>query len=386
MNELQFARVNELPALPQRKPYTVYFVASGTSGMEIYVTGKNVAEPRHLAASGGGVSDWADLLGKPTTIAGYGITDAASLAQLQLKADTADLSLKADLTYVDAALHLKSNIVDVLNILATMPTNADMNAALASKSDTTHTHTFASLTSKPTTLAGYGITDGATVASVQLKASIVDVANGLAGKADASHTHAFADLTSKPTTLAGFGITDGATAASVQLKANITDVTTGLAGKADANAVVDLSNNQSVNGKKTLLREIVLANLLNDPGSLSAGMMWYNSTEGAVKTYIGGQVTTLYRLTVGDPSTLSAGVMFYDLLTDTLKLRKGSTTVTLSDSTHTHTFASLTSLPTTLAGYGITDALKSGTAGVKVTVATTAPSSPATNDLWVDIS
>ena len=52
-----------------------------------------------------------------------------------------------------------------------------------------HTHTFASLTSKPTTLSGYGITDGAT----------------------SSHTHTFASLTSKPTTLSGYGITDAAT-------------------------------------------------------------------------------------------------------------------------------------------------------------------------------
>jgi hypothetical protein len=49
-----------------------------------------------------------------------------------------------------------------------------------------HVHTFASLTSKPTTLAGYGITDAA----------------------GASHTHAFSSLTSIPTTVSGYGITD----------------------------------------------------------------------------------------------------------------------------------------------------------------------------------
>lgn len=49
-----------------------------------------------------------------------------------------------------------------------------------------HSHTFTSLTSKPTTLAGYGITDAAA----------------------SSHSHTFTSLTSKPTTLAGFGITD----------------------------------------------------------------------------------------------------------------------------------------------------------------------------------
>jgi hypothetical protein len=43
------------------------------------------------------------------------------------------------------------------------------------------------VTSKPTTLSGYGITDAAS----------------------SSHTHTFASLTSKPTTLSGYGITDG---------------------------------------------------------------------------------------------------------------------------------------------------------------------------------
>ena len=53
--------------------------------------------------------------------------------------------------------------------------------------------TFASLTSKPTTIAGYGITD-----------AVVD----------------FADLGTTPTTLAGYGITDAATAAQGTLAAS----------------------------------------------------------------------------------------------------------------------------------------------------------------------
>ena len=53
--------------------------------------------------------------------------------------------------------------------------------------------TFASLTSKPTTIAGYGITD-----------AVVD----------------FADLGTTPTTLAGYGITDAATSAQGTLAAS----------------------------------------------------------------------------------------------------------------------------------------------------------------------
>lgn len=58
--------------------------------------------------------------------------------------------------------------------------HTELNSALAG-----HTHSFDSLSGKPTTLLGYGITDAS--------------ANG--------HTHSFSSLTSKPTTLATYGIT-----------------------------------------------------------------------------------------------------------------------------------------------------------------------------------
>lgn len=55
-------------------------------------------------------------------------------------------------------------------------------------------YTFAQLASKPTTIAGYGITDFN---------SLGDARWSLLG-----HTHTFASLTSKPTTISGYGITD----------------------------------------------------------------------------------------------------------------------------------------------------------------------------------
>ncbi|MDB6172026.1 MAG: Uncharacterized protein JWL59_1337, partial [Chthoniobacteraceae bacterium] len=60
-----------------------------------------------------------------------------------------------------------------------------------------HTHAFSALSGIPTTLAGYGITDAASL----------------------THTHAFSALTGKPTTLAGYGITDGLTLGSTSLTA-----------------------------------------------------------------------------------------------------------------------------------------------------------------------
>ena len=98
-------------------------------------------------------------------------------------------------------------------------TETETDTLLAGKSDTGHTHTFASLTSKPTTLAGFGITDAYTQTEID---------TALSGKSDTSHTHAFADLTSKPTTIAGYGITDAYTDSEVD---------TLLAGKSDTGHV-----------------------------------------------------------------------------------------------------------------------------------------------------
>ena len=102
-----------------------------------------------LASSGA----YSDLTGTPTTIAGYGITDA-----------------------FDGA--------------------------------------FSSLTGKPTTVSGYGITD---VPDDLLDLGITDGTNGQALKTDGAGNFSFgdvatstawADITGKPTTISGFGITD----------------------------------------------------------------------------------------------------------------------------------------------------------------------------------
>lgn len=87
-----------------------------------------------------------------------------------------------------------------------------------------HTHAFSEITGKPTTLAGYGVTDGVNAVSVTGNGNAVTSASidghtltltkgstfSLSG-----HTHTFASLTSKPTTIAGYGITDVYTKAQV---------------------------------------------------------------------------------------------------------------------------------------------------------------------------
>jgi hypothetical protein len=104
---------------------------------------------------------------------------------------------------------------------------------------TAHTHTFASLTTKPTTLAGYGITDAAT----------------------AAHTHTFASLTSIPTTLAGYGITDAVFASDV-----VTVATASKILKLDVNNKLPAS----ITGDATTIGGQTLANLDSRYPTISA--------------------------------------------------------------------------------------------------------------------
>lgn len=85
---------------------------------------------------------------------------------------------------------------------------------------------FATLTSKPTTIAGYGITDFNSLGDVRW--SLL------------AHTHTFASLTSKPTTIAGYGITDFNSLGDVRWQPLDSDLTTwaGLTPSANAQTLV----------------------------------------------------------------------------------------------------------------------------------------------------
>lgn len=126
-------------------------------------------------------------------------------------------------------------------------TESEIDTKLGAKADSSHTHTFASLTSRPTTLSGYGITDAATASHTHAFSALTGRPTTLAGygitdaassghthddryytetevdsklstKADSSHTHTYASLTGRPTTISGFGITDAYTATQVDAK------------------------------------------------------------------------------------------------------------------------------------------------------------------------
>lgn len=125
-----------------------------------------------------------DLTNKPTTIAGYGITDAFSgdFDDLTDKPTTISGYGITDAYISGGTITLGSNSIT--------PGTSNFSGA------------FNDLTGKPTTLAGYGITDA------NISNGTITLGNNTLTPGTSNFSGAFVDLTGKPTTLSGYGITD----------------------------------------------------------------------------------------------------------------------------------------------------------------------------------
>ena len=150
-----------------QKTDAVTFVA----GTNMSITTAAGTDTITFAASAPSVA-FSDLTSTPTTISGYGITDA-----------------------FDGAYSSLSGI----------PTSFTPN---------THTQPFSSLTNLPTTLAGYGITDA-------FDGDYNNLTNVPSTFTPSAHNQAWSTITGTPTTIAGYGITDSYTDSSVSTHLNV---------------------------------------------------------------------------------------------------------------------------------------------------------------------
>ncbi|OUT94884.1 MAG: hypothetical protein CBB92_13110 [Flammeovirgaceae bacterium TMED32] len=202
---------------------------------------------------------------------------------------------------------------------------------------------FTDLTSTPSTLAGYGITD--------------------------AFSGSFDDLTNKPTTISGYGITD---AFNGQFS-SLTGTPTTIAGY----GITDAFNGQfsSLSGKPTTIAGYGITDAFDGNFSSLANTPTTIAGYGITDAF-NGQFSSLQAL----PSTL-AGYGITDAFTGNFTdLTNTPTTIAgygITDALTSVAFSDLTSTPTTRAGYGITDAAPINSPGF--TGAPTAPTASSGN-------
>ena len=141
------------------------------------------------------------LTGKPTTVAGYGITDAVTATSTTAFTNkSGNISQWTnDVGYITSETDSQTLTFSDPNLSISGGNSVDLSAL------TPTSLAFSAITSTPTTLSGYGITDSLVLGTSSTTALAGDTSlfDGV-----------FASLTSKPTTLSGYGITDGYTNAN----------------------------------------------------------------------------------------------------------------------------------------------------------------------------
>ena len=119
--------------------------------------------------AGYGITDafngaFGSLTGTPTTLSGYGITDAYTQTQVDTAITNATSSIvipSGSSQSIDVVASDSTLLVDSANGTLNATTLTGALPAINGSALTNVTTTFANITSKPTTLAGYGITDAA---------------------------------------------------------------------------------------------------------------------------------------------------------------------------------------------------------------------------------
>lgn len=290
-----------------------------------------------LVASDIPVLDWGKITtGKPTTLAGYGISDAQPL--------------DGDLTAIAAI----AGTTGLLRKTAANTWSLDTSAFLTGNQSITVTGdvTGSGTTALTLTLGNSGVVAGTYNNSATAVTPFTVDAKGRVTSAGAAVTltPAFASITGKPTTLAGYGITDAAPVASPAFTGvpTVPTATSGTTTQQVASTAFVMDAVASL-----AAGNVTSAARLSTPRTIAAtgDATWSTTFDGsagvsAVLTLAASGVTagTYNSATAVTPITVDA---------------KGRLTSVGAAITITPSFASVTGKPTTIAGYGITDAASS---------------------------
>ena len=210
-----YGSLTGVPSIPSA--LTDLGITDGTNG-QVLTTDGSGGFTFTTVVSGGGA--WGDITGTPTTIVGYGITDAFNGAYGSLTGVPSIPSALTDLSITDGTNgQVLTTDGSGVFTFTTVVSGGGSNA-------------WGDITGTPTTIAGYGIADAFNGAFSSLSGKpttitgygITDAFNGV-----------FSSLTGKPTTIAGYGITDGGGATTLT-DLGITDGTNGQVLTTDGSA------------------------------------------------------------------------------------------------------------------------------------------------------
>lgn len=366
---------------------------------------------------------WSDITSRPTTLAGYGITDAQSLDQdlvaIAALSGTSGLLRKtaANTWSLDTNTYLTSYI-ETDPIFSASPASGITNTNITNWNSAFSwgDHSLANYQSQlisgtniktinGTSVLGSGDITISTGGAVEW----ADILNKPSTFTPSTHTHSWSEITSTPTTLVGYGITD---AVPTTRTISTTSPLTG-GGDLSSNRTLSISSGGISN---TLFRSSVATSVVGRSTSTTGSVADIQATadnqvlrrSGGVLGFgsldwsgVSGRPTTLSGYGITDAQSLDADLTAIAALSTTGYARRSGSNTWVLDSTipwsslsgvpstftpsaHTHSltdlldygaaggyirssgvawvrvsgvaWSDLTSKPTTLSGYGITDA------------------------------
>ncbi len=297
-----------------------------------------------LTTNGSGLLSWADA-------ASGGLSSIAGAVTGNLIPDTDVAYDLGSATYRFRDLYLSGSSIKLGNATITASGSAvtlPSGSTIAGTAVSTFSGAFNDLTGKPTTISGYGITDAFNGSFTALSNKPTTLSGY--GITDAFNG-AFSNLTGKPTTISGYGITDAFSGVFSDLTSRPTTLSGYGITDAFSGSYTDLSNKPTI---PTSLLNLGITDGTNGQvlkTNGSGAFSWITPFSGAFSA-LTGKPTTISGYGITDAFSGS-----YTDLTNKPTLFSGSyTDLTDKPTLFDGAFASLSGKPTTIAGYGITDA------------------------------